>query len=146
MELRSSYFKSTVVKWLACTNDILQYFQSMVDTLSSTFCFHKAAIYYRFTGAHFLPTQRYASTGNSYDSVCLSVCHKSVFYRNGWTNWAAFWQFFPPMLHCAIRKFSTFKKYGYFPLDLCHKLRTQKILLWHIDIWNMLSTYMAGWT
>jgi len=24
-------------------------------------------------------------------SVCLSVCHKSVFYRNGWTDRAGFW-------------------------------------------------------
>jgi len=40
----------------------------------------------------------YASAGTSYRpvsvsvsvSVCLSVCHKSEFYRNGWTNRAGF--------------------------------------------------------
>jgi len=41
-------------------------------------------------------------------SVCLSVCvcHKSVFCRNGWTNWAGFWHgsFFPPILHCMCYK------------------------------------------
>jgi len=25
-------------------------------------------------------------------AVCLSVCHKSVFYRNGWTDWSGFWR------------------------------------------------------
>ena len=40
-----------------------------------------------------LPARCYASVGSSYGpvSVCLSVCHKSEFYRNGWTNWAALW-------------------------------------------------------
>ena len=34
--------------------------------------------------------------------LCLSVCHKLVFCRNGWTNWAVFWRrrFFPSILHC----------------------------------------------
>jgi len=45
-------------------------------------------------------------------SVCLSVRHKSVFYRNGWTNRAGFWHvsFLPPVLHCAKRKFGYLQK------------------------------------
>jgi len=38
----------------------------------------------------------------------VSVRHKSVFYRNGWTNRAAGFlhvSFLPPILHCAKRKF-----------------------------------------
>jgi len=31
----------------------------------------------------FLTAQRYASAGASYGPVSVSVCHKSVFYRNG---------------------------------------------------------------
>jgi len=50
----------------------------------------------------------------SYDpvSVCLSVCHRSVFYRNGWTNRAGFWHgsFLPPVLHCVDRKFDALQK------------------------------------
>jgi len=45
----------------------------------------------------FLRARRYASAGTSYGPVsvcmcpCLSlVCHKSVLYRNGWTNRAGF--------------------------------------------------------
>ena len=47
--------------------------------------------------------------------LCLSVCHKSVFYRNGWTNRAAcFWHvnFLPPVLHCVKRKFGIFRNKG----------------------------------
>jgi len=36
----------------------------------------------------FLPTQCYSITGASCGPVC--VCHKTVFCRNGWTNWARF--------------------------------------------------------
>ena len=40
-------------------------------------------------------------------SLCLCVCHKSDFCRNGWKIRPAFWHesFLPPVLHCAIRKF-----------------------------------------
>jgi len=40
-------------------------------------------------------------------SVRLSVRHKSVFYRNGWTNRVGFWHvsFLPSVLHCIKRKF-----------------------------------------
>ena len=37
----------------------------------------------------FLPARRYASAVSSYGfvsvSLSVSLCHKSVFYRNGWT-------------------------------------------------------------
>jgi len=47
--------------------------------------------------------------------LCLSVRLKLVFYRNGWTDWAAFWRegFFRPILHCVIKKFMYLEKYGY---------------------------------
>jgi len=38
------------------------------------------------TAVIFLPARRYGSAGTSYDPVSVSVCHKSVFYRNGWTE------------------------------------------------------------
>jgi len=42
-----------------------------------------------------------------YVCLCLSVCHKSLFYRNGWTNRASFWRgsFLLPILRCVKRKF-----------------------------------------
>jgi len=53
----------------------------------------------------FLPARRYASAGIiSHGPVsvclCLSVCHNSEFYRNGWTNRAGFWHgsFLTPVL------------------------------------------------
>ena len=59
-------------------------------------------------------------------SVPVSVRHKSVFYRNGWTNRAGFWHvsFLPTVLHCVKRKFDYLQKWGHFPLELCHKLQT----------------------
>jgi len=38
-------------------------------------------------------------------ALCLSVCHKSVFYLNKWTAQAGFWHvgFFWPILHSVIR-------------------------------------------
>ena len=45
------------------------------------------------TVEQFLPVRCYASTGTSYGPLCLFVCicHKSVFYQNGWTDRAGFW-------------------------------------------------------
>ena len=39
-------------------------------------------------------------------SVWICVCHKSMFYRKGWTEWS-FWHagFFRSVLHCVMRKF-----------------------------------------
>jgi len=44
--------------------------------------------------------------------LSLSVCHKSVFHRNGWTDSAGCWHlgFFPPTLHCVVRKFRYLQK------------------------------------
>jgi len=46
--------------------------------------------------------------------LCLSVsvCHKSVFYRNGWTDRADFWRvgFFQSFLHCVEKKFRYLQK------------------------------------
>ena len=38
--------------------------------------------------------------------LCPSVCHKSVFCQNGWTNRAGF----TPVLHCVKRKFGYLQK------------------------------------
>ena len=45
-----------------------------------------------------LPTRRYGP---------VSVCHKSAFYQNGWTNRAGFWHgsLLRPILYYFIRKF-----------------------------------------
>jgi len=39
-------------------------------------------------------------------TIC-AICHKSVFYRNGWTDRADFWRvgFFRHILYCVIKKF-----------------------------------------
>jgi len=59
-----------------------------------------------------LPARRYASAGTSYGPVSMSVCHKSEFYRNEWTDRAGFWHvgFIRPMLHCVLRKFRYLQK------------------------------------
>ena len=46
-------------------------------------------------------------------SVCMSVCHKSVFCRSGWTNRAGIWHgsFRPSILHYTNRKFGYLHKY-----------------------------------
>ena len=79
-------------------------------------------------------------------SVCVCVCQKSVFYRNSWMNRAGFWRgsFLPPILHCVKRKFGYLQKWGYFPLELCPKLRTLNILLRRIDRRNVLSVWTYG--
>jgi len=79
------------------------------------------------------------SRPTSYNTVYLILAcvenfvrHKSVFYKNGWTNRARFWHvsFLPPILHCVKRKF------GY--------LQNKGTSLWisprHIDRRNVLST------
>ena len=44
----------------------------------------------------------------------VSVCHKSMFYRNGGTNRAGFWHvsFLPAVLHCVQRKFRYLQNKG----------------------------------
>jgi len=58
-----------------------------------------------------------------------SVCHKPVLYQNDSTHRAGFrlGGFLPPIPRCAVRKFGYLQKFEYFPLELCPKLRTQKI-------------------
>ena len=57
--------------------------------------------------------------------VRLYVRHKLVLYRNNWTNRAGFWHgdFSPNILHCVLRKFGYLQKLGYFPVEVCSKLR-----------------------
>jgi len=52
--------------------------------------------------------------------VSVPVCHKSVFYQNGWTDRAGFWQggFFRVILHGVVRKSRYLAKLQYFPLEL----------------------------
>jgi len=63
-------------------------------------------------------------------ALCLSVCHKSVFYRNEWTESSNFWHggFFRPVLHCVLRKFRYLQKCGYFPLEIFLFLLTPSII------------------
>ena len=70
-----------------------------------------------------LPAQRYASAALSARPF---VCHKSLFYRNGWTIELVFWRggFIPPIRHCVICKFRYIQKLGQFPLELFTKLQT----------------------
>jgi len=58
--------------------------------------------------------------------LSVSFSRKSVFYRNGWTDRVVIWHvgIFRPILRCVLRKFRYLQKYGYFPLELCPKLRT----------------------
>jgi len=75
-----------------------------------------------------------------YLSARVCVC---LFYRSGWMDRAGFWPggFFRPDLHCVIRKFRYLQKNSTnFPLELCPKLRTRKILLRRIDQRNVLAT------
>ena len=57
-------------------------------------------------------------------SVCLSVCHKSVFFRNVWVDRASFWRrsFLRRILHCAVGKYQVSTKQGYFSLELCPEI------------------------
>jgi len=50
---------------------------------------HSRTLRLGYVGLKFLPARSNVSMSNSCGSVC--VCHKSVFYRNGWTNRAGFW-------------------------------------------------------
>jgi len=67
----------------------------------------------------FLPARRYARANTGYGSVFVflsaSVCHKSVFYRKGWTDRAGFWHggFFRPILHLVgCKKFRYLENKG----------------------------------
>ena len=45
-------------------------------------------------------------------SLCLFVCHKSVFCWNSWADWAVFWRgsFLRPIRDCVMRKFRYLQK------------------------------------
>jgi len=78
-------------------------------------------------------------------ALCLSVCvcHKSVFYQNGCMNRAGFWygRFLLPILYCVRPKKEIWVSSKiWVPLEIYPKLRTLKILLWHIDRRNVLPT------
>ena len=101
----------------------------------------------------FLPTRRYASAATSYGPVFvrLSVCHKSVFYQNGWTDWASFWHrcIFRPILQRVLNKFRYLEKNKWhFPslwktehhVNTMVKKPTTPDFLGHIDRRNVLST------
>ena len=49
-------------------------------------------------------------------TVSMSVCHKWVFYRNGWTDGAGFWHrgFLRPDVHSVLRKFMYLQYKGTF--------------------------------
>ena len=74
--------------------------------------------------------------------LSVSVCHKSVFYRNGWTNRAGFWHlsFLPAVLHCVKRKFGYLQNKGTSVWNFVLNFRTLKISPRHIDRRNVLST------
>ena len=74
---------------------------------------------------HFLPVLCYVSADTSYGPVSVSVCHKSVFGRKGWTNPAGFWH--RCFLHCVIRKFKYLKKYRYFPWNFASNSGLRKL-------------------
>ena len=77
-------------------------------------------------------------------SVCPSVRHKSVSYRNDWTNRAVFgmWAFFHPSYvlkgNSIISKNKGTSLWNFVLNSGLQKL--QKILPWHIDCRNVLST------
>ena len=83
--------------------------------------------------------QRYASAVFYFVTLCPSVrpsvCHKPVLYRNDLTNRTSVWHggFLPPVPHWVVRKCVYLLKLGYFPLELCRKLRTNKILSLQVD-------------
>ena len=57
-------------------------------------------------------------------SVCLSIRHKLVMYRNDWTNRFGFWHggFLPAIPHCVLRNFKE-----------CPIFRNSKIMPWQVD-------------
>ena len=90
--------------------------------------------------------------------LCLSVCHKSEFYRNGWTNRAGFWHvsFLPPVLHCVkksvisknkgtflknfvlnsgLRKF----RHGISIFETCYQLSSRKVDAHSVINWAVVG-------
>jgi len=84
------------------------------------------------------------SCSSVYVSVCLSVYHKLVFYRNGWTDLASFGAPRLPSTYssryCNEIQVSTKIRTVISRLELCLKLWTQKISPRHINRRNVLAT------
>jgi len=78
-------------------------------------------LYWYYNGLH-LPARRYVSAILAI-ALCLSVSHKSVFCRNGWTDRAGFWRgsFLRPVLHCVVRKLRYLQKYRVLSATLLQK-------------------------
>ena len=86
----------------------------------------------------FITARRYASAVFAVivcPSVCPSVRHEPVLYQKNWTNRAGFWHggFLTPIPLCAVKKFGYLQKLRNFSLELCTKLRTQKISSRQVD-------------
>jgi len=95
------------------------------------------------------------SAGTRYDPESVSVCHKSVFYRNGWTNRAGFWHgsFLRPILHCVVKNSGSFENKGislwnFAPnsglrkfrhsisiIEACYQLSSRKVDAQSVIIW-----------
>ena len=74
--------------------------------------------------------------------VCLSVCHKSVFYRNVCRIKPVFWPDDFLRSICYGLMYKTICLCIDFSRELCPKLRTWKISPRRIDRRNVLSTYL----
>jgi len=72
--------------------------------------------------------------------LCLSVCHKSVLFRNGCTNWAGFWHgsFLPLVLPVWKRNsnYGISKNKG---TSFWNFVSDSGLLLWYIDRRSVLS-------
>jgi len=91
------------------------------------------------------------SAVNSYDSVSVSVCPSvtsrcSVEWLDG-SSWSLACRLLSTYLYCILRKSRYLQKIRALPLELCPKLRTSKILLWHIDSRNVvIDSARQRWT
>ena len=75
--------------------------------------------------------------------VCLSLSHKPVLYRNGWTDRTGFWRGFVwPILHSIIRKFRYLQNKGRptFVKTMIQILDSWKMSLQRADARDVLST------
>jgi len=93
-------------------------------------------------------------------AVCLSVCHKSVFCREGWTDWFGFCHggFLWSALHCAAKKFRYLQKlylflwnfylnfglrklrHGISIAETCHQLNLRKVDAQSVINWTVKLT------
>ena len=77
-------------------------------------------------------------------SVRPSVRHKSVFYRNGWTNRAGFWHvsFLPHVLLCVKRKFGYLQNKG---TSLWNFVRKSRLRKFRHSISIVETCYQLSW-